>query len=228
MTLADLWPATAVRARAGDLELRWPDDAVLLDLAELASRGVHAPDAMPFQVPWTRGTPREVARSVLTYQWGVRGRVGPEALQLELAVLVAGEPVGMQGAGGRDWAVLRTAETGSWLGREHQGRGIGSRMRALMLELLFDGLDARAVTSGAWADNGPSNAVSRRVGYLHDGDDEMVRDGRATLHHRYRMTRERWLEVRDANRRLLGAPVEMSGVRELRAELERPGDGAGS
>ena len=29
-------------------------------------------------------------------------------------------------------------------------------------------------------------------------------------------------------RRLLGAPVELSGVRELRAELERPGDGAGS
>lgn len=219
MTLADLWPATAVRARAGGLELRWADDSLLLELAELASRGVHAPDSMPFQEPWTRGTPLEVARSVLTYEWGMRARVAPDAVQLQLAVVLDGEPVGMQGAGGRDWAVLRTAGTGSWLGREHQGRGIGSRMRALMLELLFDGLDARAVTSGAFADNGPSNSVSRRVGYLHDGDDEMLRDGQPTPHRRYRMTRARWEQVREANRELLGAPVELRGVHALRAQL---------
>ncbi|WP_223171980.1 GNAT family N-acetyltransferase [Microbacterium sp. NIBRBAC000506063] len=146
--LARLWPASGVRARAGDLELRWIDDEMLVALAELAGRGVHDPERMPFYVPWTRGDAGTVARSVITYQWGVRAHVGPEKLMLELGVLHSGTPVGIQGASGSDWGVLRRVETGSWLGREHQGRGIGTRMRALMLFLLFDGLGAREVTSG--------------------------------------------------------------------------------
>lgn len=219
-TLAGLWPAAGVSARAGDLELRWIDDELLVALADLASRGVHAPEAMPFQFAWTRGTPEQVARSVLTWQWSIRPQIGPERLRLELAVLVDGEPVGIQGVGGSDWSVLRTVETGSWLGLEHQGRGIGTRMRALVLELLFDGLGARVATSGAWVDNAPSNGVSRRVGYLDDGHDELVRDAAPVRHNRYRMTRERWEQVRDANRELLGAPVELVGTEALRAQLD--------
>ena len=51
------------------------DDADVHALARLAADGVHAPEAMPFTVPWTRGTPTEVSRSVLAYQWGA-ARVG--------------------------------------------------------------------------------------------------------------------------------------------------------
>lgn len=218
-TLASVWPAAGVRARAGNLELCWIDDDLLVRLADLASRGVHPPETMPFSVSWTRGTPGQVARNVLTFQWGIRSQVGPDVLRLELAVLVDGEPVGIQGVGGGDWAVLRTVETGSWLGIEHQGKGIGTRMRALVLELLFGGLDARVVTSGAWADNAPSNRVSRRVGYLDDGSDERVRDGRPSEHRRYRMTRERWESVRAANQELLGAPVELTVPDGLLAQL---------
>ena len=220
MPLPDLWPPTALRAVAGDLELRWIDDDLLLVLAELAARGVHAPEAMPFSVPWTRGTPTEVARSVVTYQWGVRGAVGPGRLRLELAVIRAGEVVGIQGAGGEDWSVLRQVETGSWLGREHQGRGTGSRMRALMLELLFEGLGADVVTSAAFADNAPSNAVSRRVGYLDDGEARLVREGAAAVQQRYVMPRERWLQVREQNQALLGAPVVLEGTAAVREMLE--------
>src|SRR6478736_2262763 len=164
-TLARLWPASAVRARAGDLELRWIDDELLLQLAELAGRGIHAPDAMPFEHPWTRGTADEVARSVLTYQWSLRGNVSPQAFVLEFAVLHEGVPVGIQGLTAKDWTVLRKVTSGSWLGREHQGRGIGSRMRALVLHLAFEGFGAVEAASGAFADNAASNAVSRRLGY---------------------------------------------------------------
>lgn len=55
--LAEVWPATGLRVRAGDLELRWIDDDLLVRLADLAARGIHEPDVMPFFVPWTRGTP---------------------------------------------------------------------------------------------------------------------------------------------------------------------------
>lgn len=217
--LTALWPAAGLRVRAGDLELRWIDDDLLTQLADLAARGIHDPAAMPFNVPWTRGTPAEVARSVVTYQWGARSAVGPNRLVLELGVLAGGVPVGIQGFHGPDWAVLRSGETGSWLGAEHQGRGLGTRMRALMLHLLFEGLGARVVTSTAFVDNPRSAAVSARVGYLDDGETWVVRDGEAASMHRFVMTREQWERVCSANETLLGAPVEYDGVARLREFL---------
>ncbi|GAA4161504.1 GNAT family protein [Gryllotalpicola daejeonensis] len=219
--LIKLWQAAGVRATAGDLELRWIDDDLLVDLAELAGRGVHDPEAMPFYTPWTRGTPDQVARSVLKYQWSIRQNVGPK-LTLEFAVLVGGVVVGSQGASGTQWTVLRSVETGSWLGREFQGRGIGTRMRVLMLHLLFDGLGAHDVTSGAFADNAASNAVSRKVGYEEDGITRMAREGTAAVANRFRITREKWDAVREANFALLGATPTLDGVEALRAQLEAP------
>lgn len=210
--LARLWPASALRARAGDLELRWIDDDLLVDLATLAGRGIHSPDAMPFEHPWTRGTPDDVARSVLTYQWNMRPQISPERFVLELGVLHQGMPVGVQGIVAEDWAVLRRVQTGSWLGREHQGLGIGRRMRALVLALAFDGFGAREATSGAFADNPASNAVSRRLGYEPNGSVIVVREGLPVLHHNYRMPRERWEHLREQHAQVLGSPVEFVGV----------------
>jgi RimJ/RimL family protein N-acetyltransferase len=215
-TLARLWPASAVRARAGDLELRWIDDDLLVQLADLAGRGIHSPDAMPFEHPWTRGTADEVARSVVTYQWGLRTQVSPQAFVLEFAVLHDGVPVGVQGLTAKDWTVLRSVQSGSWLGQEHQGRGIGTRMRALVLHLAFAGFGAMEATSGAFADNVASNAVSRRIGYEFDGVDRVAREGAAVAHNRYRMTRERWESLLDEHATLLGAPVELEGVEAIR------------
>jgi RimJ/RimL family protein N-acetyltransferase len=221
--LARLWPASAIRVRAGDLELRWIDDDLLVELAAVASRGVHAADAMPFEHPWTRGTPEEIARSVLTYQWNLRSQVSPSRFAIELAVLVDGTPVGVQGLVADDWSVLRRVQTGSWLGMAHQGRGIGTRMRVLALHLIFDGLDAREATSGAFADNGPSNAVSRRVGYENDGTVNVAREGTAVPHHRYTMSWERWDSLRPRHAELLGASAELHGIEGLRAQVGASG-----
>jgi len=98
-------------------------------------------------------------------------------MTLELAVCSGGVPVGVQAASGADWGVLRQAETGSWLGRSHQGRGIGTRMRILMLHLLFDGLGARRESAArvlsrrGGADSGASRRFQVEPG--HSGD---VRD----------------------------------------------------
>lgn len=217
--LTRIWPAAGLRVRAGDLELRWIDDALLVELAELAGRGVHAESTMPFAFPWTRGSATQVAHRVLDYQWRNRSALGPDRLVLELGVLWNGRPVGIQGASGSDWSVLREVETGSWLGREFQGRGIGARMRAMILHLFFEGLDAENVTSAAYLDNPASNAVSRKTGYEQDGIVRVAREGQAAMQHRYRMTRERWAAVREANAALVGAPIEMSGVAPVAEHL---------
>ncbi|MCP2636968.1 GNAT family N-acetyltransferase [Microbacterium sp. HD4P20] len=224
--LARLWPASAVRVRAGDLELRWMDDDLLVELAALASRGIHGPDAMPFEHPWTRGTPDEVARSVLTYQWNLRSQVSPSRFALEFAVTSDGVPVGVQGLVADDWSVLRRVQTGSWLGMTHQGSGIGTRMRVLALHLIFAGLNAREATSGAFADNGPSNAVSRRIDYEYDGTVNVAREGAAVPHHRYTMSHERWESLRSQHAELLGTPVEMYGIEGFRAQVAASGSSA--
>lgn len=211
----DLWPLAGLRAVSGDLELRYADDATLFALARLAAEGVHAPEAMPFSVPWTRGTPSEVARSVLRYGWGVRSEFGPEKFALELACVHrgTGEVLGVQAANGRDFAISRTVETGSWLGLRHQGRGIGTRMRRMMLHLVFEGLGARIATTSAFADNAASNGVTRAIGYEPNGVTVMVREGRAADHIDYRLTREAWAAQPDR------PEVELHGVEAVRGFL---------
>ncbi|WP_159502286.1 GNAT family N-acetyltransferase [Microbacterium sp. 18062] len=218
--LSRLWPAAGLRVAAGDLELRWIDDDLLLGLADLAARGVHDDGVMPFRVPWSRGTPEQVARRVLAFHWDARAKVGHGELVLELAVMHAGTPVGVQGISGSEWSILREVETGSWLGRAYQGQGIGARMRALMLHLAFEGLGAHDVTSTAFIDNAASNAVSQRVGYEPDGVERTVRDDEPATWRRYRMTRVRWEQVREANSALIGAPVEITGIEPLLVQLD--------
>ncbi|MEZ3160730.1 GNAT family protein [Microbacterium sp. BWT-B31] len=218
--LIELWPAAGVRIRAGGVEMRWIDDELAVDLALLAGNGVHEEGSMPFNSPWTRGSAREVGRSVLSFQWAARPHVSAKRLVLEFGVLIDGEPVGIQGASADDWSVLREVETGSWLGRAHQGRGIGSRMRALMLHFCFEAMHAEHVVSAAFTDNAASNAVSLRTGYELDGVQRVVREGVAATQTRYRMDRDRWLQVRAANQQLIGADVEVIGVEALLADLE--------
>ena len=78
----------------------------------------------------------------MQYHWGVRSRFALDAWSLELAVRYEGELVGMQGVGTEDFLLMRTGETGSWLGRRFQGRGIGTAMRQAFCALLFDELGA--------------------------------------------------------------------------------------
>jgi RimJ/RimL family protein N-acetyltransferase len=211
----DLWPISGLRVRSGDLELRYMDDDDLVALARLAGSGVHAPEAMPFTVPWTRGAPSEVARSVLTYQWGARASLSPQKWNIELAVVRAGEVLGTQSMMASGFPVTRSAETGSWLGLRHQGQGIGTRMRLMILHLLFDGFDALRATTSAFADNAPSNGVTRRIGYTENGVDIVDREGQAAPSRRYVLDRATW----DARPEELRPEVTLHGVAGARVQL---------
>ncbi len=75
----------------------------------------------------------------------------------------------------KNFARIRTVETGSWLGRRHQGHGLGKEMRAAILHLAFEGLGAMEAMSGAFHDNLASLATSRSLGYTENGDRLMLR-----------------------------------------------------
>jgi len=173
----DPWPLRHLVLRTPRLELRPDDDAGLFELAEEARLGVHAPEFMPFSTPWTDASPEERGLATLRWHWEKRAALRPQRWSLHFLVRLDGRVVGMQGVDGVDFAVTREIETGSWLGRRHHGRGIGTEMRAAVLAFAFDHLRATQARSGAFVDNGPSLRVSEKLGYRHDGVDVYARRG---------------------------------------------------
>lgn len=171
----------------GDVELRTGDVEGLVELAAVAARGVHDPGPSPFSAPWADCEPAERARRTL--RWHLLGWAGwsPQDWRLDFVVRRGGAVVGTQSLEARDFPVLGEVVTGSWLGREHQGRGTGALMRAAVLHLAFDGLGAVCARSEAFLDNPRSLAVSRRLGYRDDGQRAVVRDGVRAVQQRLRL-----------------------------------------
>ncbi|WP_020576137.1 GNAT family N-acetyltransferase [Actinopolymorpha alba] len=190
--LIDHWPLLGLRIRTARLELRLPTEDELGELADVAARGVHEPHEQPFLTPWADAPPVERARVVMQRHWHRRGTWTPGAWALDLAVFEHGRPVGIQDLRSRDFPTLREVVTGSWLGLEYQGRGIGTEMRSAALHLAFAGLNAVEATSLSFTDNSPSIGVSRKLGYQPDGIDRDVLNGKPVISQRFRLTREGW------------------------------------
>jgi RimJ/RimL family protein N-acetyltransferase len=178
-TAATALPLLGLRITAGPLELRGITDDLIGPLADLAIKGIHDPDFMPFFVPWSVKPADEMPRSLAQYHWGQRARFSPDKWSMDLAVFFDGELVGSQGFHAQDFLITRVGETGSWLGREFQGRGIGTAMRKVICAFIFDHLDAQFITSSAYTDNAASLAVSRKCGYTENGVTVMKRMDKA-------------------------------------------------
>jgi RimJ/RimL family protein N-acetyltransferase len=180
--------------RTPRLQLRLPTEEELVDLAQVAERGIHPPDFMPFRVPWTRGIGRPgFVEGFLEFHRGLRRDWKPDAWYLELGVFSEAGIVGAQNINARDFAVRREVESGSWLGLEHQGRGLGTEMREAILTLAFDGLDAEAAASGFVEGNIQSARVSERLGYRITGESTLPDGRRETT---VRLERGDWLGPR--------------------------------
>ncbi len=203
--LAVHFPAFALEVRTPRLTLRFPDDDDLADLAELGALGVHADDAMPFTVPWTRVPPPYQQRNTLQYFWTQRATLQADAWNLPLVTVVDDRIVGSQGVFTTEWKVSRTVETGSWLGREFQGQGIGKEMRLTILHLAFDGFGAERATTFAYEDNPASLAVTRALGYRPNGQDRVARGDRPVLLHRFVMDRADFAALRRPDIEVIGA-----------------------
>jgi RimJ/RimL family protein N-acetyltransferase len=190
--IGDLWPLYGLRVRTDDVELRYPDEADIADLAELTREPIHDPSTMPFAVPWTDRSEEERSRGTLQWHWRARAEWSPEEWRLELVTVRHGEVVGTQGLHAKQFRLTGEVESGSWVGRRFQGQGIGKAMRRAVLHLAFAGLGARAARSGAFEDNSQSLSVSRAVGYVPDGSETCVRRGEPATMVRLLLTRRAW------------------------------------
>jgi RimJ/RimL family protein N-acetyltransferase len=90
----------------------------------------------------------------------------------------------------------------------YQRRGIGTLMRQAICVLCFDHLEFAEITSGAFLDNPSSLAVSRKVGYVANGDERLKRRDVLALHRRLVLRPESLVRPSD--------PVEVEGVAGVR------------
>ncbi|MEZ0164780.1 GNAT family N-acetyltransferase [Kineococcus sp. LSe6-4] len=196
MLPVDLHPFTALRLTVpdpgGDVELRTGDLDGVVELSRVAARGIHAEDAMPFAFPWSDCAPDERARRTFRWQLGGWASWTPQDWRLDFVVRRAGVVVGTQSLEARDFGVLGEVGTGSWLGREHQGRGTGTLMRAAVLHLAFAGLGAVRARSDAFEDNPASLRVSDRLGYRDAGRRTLVRQDRPAVSRRLHLDVADW------------------------------------
>jgi RimJ/RimL family protein N-acetyltransferase len=214
-----LWPLFDLRLRTPRLELRLPTDDELVDLAAVARAGIHDPTDMPFAAAWTDAPSPEFERSFAKFHWRSRATWSVDDWVLPLAVLDGGRPVGVQALMAERFAVFRAVSSGSWLGRAHQGRGIGREMRLAVLALAFDGLDAEVATTEALSPGGPSAGVSRSVGYAENGIGRVAPRGTPVDTIRFRLDRDGWAAARVeslAAGRFIPVQIEnLDGCREL-------------
>lgn len=216
-----VWPLFDLRIHSPRLVLRLPTDDDIPGLIEVAKRGVHDPSTMPFANPWTDRPSPELERG--TFQWHWRGRAewSPENWRLGLGVFLDGSPIGAQDVAAKEFAKLRTIVSGSWLGREFQGRGYGKEMRSSMLHFAFEGLGAEVAESEAWDTNAQSIGVSTGLGYERNGivrrPDPRGGEGYVTAI-RFRLTRERWKVTERP-------PVEIEGLEGCREMFGLPSPG---
>lgn len=183
------WPLFDVEVRTPRVTLAAVTDDLAVELAALATRGVHDPAFAPFLTPWTDLEPPELERGVLQFHWRSRAETSASSWRVPFAVLVDGEVVGSTDLAAENFTVLRQFETGSWLGREFQGRGLGKELRLATLTFGFLGLDALFATTGAWHDNGPSLGVTRSLGYEPTGSRRAARRSEPDTILGFRMSR---------------------------------------
>ncbi|MFI6156301.1 GNAT family N-acetyltransferase [Kitasatospora sp. NPDC051170] len=190
--LINHWPIRGLSVRTDRLELRLPTEEELAEIADVAARGVHGPGERPFLSSWTDRPPAERARHVVQAHWRSLGRWTPQEWTLDLVAFHEGRPVGMQDLRAVDFGVRREIVSGSWLGLEHHGRGLGTEMRLAVLHLAFAELGAVSATSDSFADNHAALTVSRKLGYRPDGITRDVLHGEVVESQRFRLSREDW------------------------------------
>lgn len=192
----DHWPLFDLEVRTPRLTLRYLDDELTRELVAVAANGVHDPATMPFSIPWTDLPSPQMEQEAMRFYARSRAEIRPAHWNMQFAIVVDGAVIGATDLMADDFSRLRQFTTGSWLGREFHGRGLGRELRMATLALGFDGLDAEFAQTGAWHDNAPSLGVTASLGYEPEGERRALRRGVPDELLGFRMSRDHWATIR--------------------------------
>lgn len=212
MDLETIWPPFALTVRTQDMDLTAVRESDYCELADLARGGVRNDGIQAFLVDWDSGSPEEIARSIAQYQWGTRANFRTDEWTIEFTVRVSGRIVGVQGVNSTSFLKTRAISTGSWLAREEQGKGYGTRMRSMIVTAFAEHFSTTTFETAYVEDNHASRRVSEKVGYSPNGSRVTVtQDGEAHTEHR--------MILRADDIRVPDAPVNVDGVNAFRQFL---------
>jgi RimJ/RimL family protein N-acetyltransferase len=186
-------PLYGLRLITPRLELRLGTQDELVEVHELARRGVHPPGEMPFENPWTDHSADAdfVDRCVAFHESALR-EWRPERWSFNPLVFLDGHPIGSQGMRAANFPTRHEVDTGSWLGQAFQGQGIGTEMRTALLELAFRILGAEAALSGSVFGNESSKRVSEKLGYSVVGTSTIAPRGDPVEKYDFRLDQADW------------------------------------
>ncbi len=161
-----LWPPFSLRIQVEDLELIAVDDSHIYALSTPTAAEIYGPEIPDHAFVWLGGDRIESAK----FRWANRVSMSPMQWSLDLVALKNGEIVGATDLRAKDFARMRSIETGSWVYYQHQGKGYGTLIRHAVATYGFDYLGADDLTT-AWAKSNPaSGRVSQKLGYEITGD----------------------------------------------------------
>jgi len=167
--LVRVWPLFGLVLTTPRLVLTPVRDEHVPGIIDAALAGIHDPAQMPFSMPWTDAPPEVLTRETAKYLWRLRTSVSVSDWTLNFAVLHEGRVIGLQDLAASSFGLLRRVRSGSWLTRSAQGQGLGTEMRAAVLQFAFDHLGATSAVSDAVHWNQASLGVSRHLGYQLNG-----------------------------------------------------------
>lgn len=200
-----LWPIYDLEIRTPRLTLRLPTEVEIAELAAHGDASIYVdPDIVAFSIDWPNRPSPDRERGFAQHAWKMRADWTPDAWVLGMSPFVDGRPVGSQWLRATRFRELRQVETGSWLAKSVQGKGLGTEMRAAVLHFAFEGLGADEALSAARIENAASAGVSTKLGYEVLGSRlAMFGDQRGT-ELMLKLTRERWLERRRDDIEIVG------------------------
>lgn len=206
--MTDIFPPFGLELRCGDVTLAGTRPEHVGDLIAAAKAGVFDPSLpMPFVFDWPSLPDQDL--NMWQHCWKVWSAFTPEKWGLKLSIMVDGHAIGCQdifNKGG--FLQTRQLETGSWMGSRHQGNGIGTRIRQMAAMFCFDHLGAEELTSGYIDGNVKSAGVSRKVGYVDNGQRRLASGDGYRLERLVRLTPDALVRPDE--------PLEVRGVEAFR------------
>ncbi|GGI85463.1 GNAT family N-acetyltransferase [Pseudarthrobacter scleromae] len=169
ISMSSIWPLYDLKLTTPRLKLRPVTEQDIPAAVDAARSGIHEPGRNPFSTAWAEAPLKEMGPRMAQWQWRLRAECTPESWTLLLGIWHEEEFIGCQDLGAKNFALLKTVSTGSWLKQSAQGRGLGREMRAAVALYAFDWLGAEVAESEAADWNAASLGVSRSLGYELNG-----------------------------------------------------------
>lgn len=192
-----IWPFKYLSLSCGDLQLRPAWDEDVAGMAEASfTLSVREEHFVPNLSRARGATIEETTRNMLQWVWRTRAELTADSWLVPFAVSFGGKVVGSQDISAQQFGVLREISTGSCLNRGIHGQGVGSRMRAMVLEFAFVHLGAEAARTGYAKGNDASKRISEKLGYVEDGTQVFEYEGKKFAGYRMALGRDNWQKHR--------------------------------